>query len=109
MATLKDDGDKDRANPGDVHSQAPLALPAPPMDKESGTTLEVGGQSIALDRLGPMIVNSDGTISRIHNWDQLSEHERKTSLRLLAKRNKLRMDALRAEDGSGDASEKRSD
>lgn len=28
-----------------------------------------------LDHLGPMIVNSDGTVSRIANWDKMTERE----------------------------------
>jgi hypothetical protein len=35
-------------------------LPAPPVTGEATTTVEVGGQAIRLDALGPMIVNSDG-------------------------------------------------
>jgi hypothetical protein len=34
-------------------------LPAPPSDGDT-TTIEVGGRAISLDKLGPMIVNSDG-------------------------------------------------
>jgi hypothetical protein len=36
-------------------------LPAPPAEGSADTTtVEVGGRAISLDRLGPMIVNSDG-------------------------------------------------
>lgn len=41
-------------------------------------------------------VNGDGTISRISNWDELSEREREVVLRRITKRNKERMEALAA-------------
>ena len=37
--------------------QPPLAITNAP---ESGQTLEVGGPSVRLDELGPIVVNSDG-------------------------------------------------
>ncbi|KAF3766063.1 hypothetical protein M406DRAFT_244064, partial [Cryphonectria parasitica EP155] len=57
--------------------------------------LEVNGQSIALDHMGPMVVNRDGTISRIGNWGEMTEIERSNTLRILGKRNQLRLAALR--------------
>jgi len=42
-----------------------------------------------------MIVNSDGTISRISNWANMAEIEKERSLRLLAKRNNARMESLK--------------
>eukprot|EP01031_Cornospumella_fuschlensis_P036104 gene36104-43780_t len=51
---------------------------------------------IKLDELGPIILNSDGTISRIKNWHELSDHERRTSLRRIAKRNQERKHQLEA-------------
>ncbi|KAJ5570408.1 uncharacterized protein N7459_009838, partial [Penicillium hispanicum] len=55
-----------------------------------------GGSTVTLDHLGPMVVNVDGTLSRIGNWEQMTEIERKTTLRVLGKRNKQRLDALKA-------------
>ena len=61
--------------------------------------LDVGsGQSVKLDHLGPMVVNRDGTLSRVANWEQMADIERQNTLRILGKRNQLRMAALRAED-----------
>jgi len=65
--------------------QTPLALPAP-LDVET-TKLELN-QTLRLDRLGPMIINSDGTVSRISNWAEMSEIERERTTRMLVKRNK---------------------
>ncbi|KAF2727651.1 hypothetical protein EJ04DRAFT_401859, partial [Polyplosphaeria fusca] len=50
---------------------------------------------VKLDHLGPMVVNRDGTLSRVANWEQMSEVEKKNTLRILGKRNQLRMQALK--------------
>jgi len=71
--------------------QTPLALPAP-LDVET-TKLELN-QTLRLDRLGPMIINSDGTVSRISNWAEMSEIERERTTRMLVKRNKVRLATL---------------
>lgn len=55
-----------------------------------------GGSTVTLDHLGPMVVNVDGTLARISNWDQMTEIERKNTLRVLGKRNKQRLEALKA-------------
>ena len=57
-------------------------------------TIQVDGQAVKLDSLGPMIINTDGTVSRISNWTELSETEQARSLRLIAKRNRQRTEAL---------------
>ncbi|KAG9530511.1 hypothetical protein KCU93_g2566, partial [Aureobasidium melanogenum] len=82
----------------------PLGLPEPPA---GGIQLDVNsGEGVALDHLGPMVVNKDGTISRITNWDKMAEIEKKNTLRILQKRNKQRLDALKQanQDTSEDAS-----
>ncbi|CAE6457125.1 unnamed protein product [Rhizoctonia solani] len=71
----------------------PLALPAPNESSASDpgvTTLDVGGKSISFDKLGPMVVNSDGTLSRIANWQEMTPAEQKNTIRVLSKRNQLR-------------------
>lgn len=40
-------------------------------------------------------VNKDGTLSRIHNWDKMTDAERERTLRVLGKRNQSRMADLR--------------
>lgn len=72
---------------------APLALPAPDASSSndpSVTTLEVGGKTISFDKLGPMVVNSDGTLSRIANWQEMTPAEQRNTIRVLSKRNQLR-------------------
>lgn len=61
-----------------------------------------GGSTVSLDHLGPMVVNVDGTLSRIGNWEQMTEIERKNTLRILGKRNKQRLEALKAARGEGE-------
>jgi hypothetical protein len=56
------------------------------------------GQGVKLDHLGPMVVKRDGTLSRVANWEQMADIERRNTLRILGKRNQLRMAALRAEE-----------
>lgn len=85
--------------------QQPLALPDPSTASSGAHQIDLskdGGSAVKLDHLGPMVVNTDGTMSRISNWEQMSEMERQRTLRVLGKRNKQRMDALKAkaaEDG----------
>lgn len=61
------------------------------------TVVEVGGTTVKIDKLGPLVVNTDGTVGRITNWDQMTEREQQNTLRLIGRRNQQRMAALRAE------------
>ena len=64
-----------------------LALPAPE-DVRRLITLDVSsGEAIVLDQFGPVVVNSDGTLSRITNWETMTDGEKETAKRLIAKRN----------------------
>lgn len=60
-----------------------------------------GSSAVQLDHLGPVVVNEDGTLSRIGNWPEMNEIERKNTLRILGKRNQLRLTKLRGENDSG--------
>ena len=78
--------------------------------------LKVGGDALKLDELGPVVVNQvssfisptqtdsssrkDGTLSRIANWKEMSEIERKNTLRVLGKRNQARMAELKQQSSS---------
>jgi hypothetical protein len=33
-------------------------------------SLQVGGPAVGLDHLGPIVLNTDGSISRISNWQE---------------------------------------
>jgi len=79
----------------------PLALPATASNDWSHV-LDVGeGGSVKLDHLGPMVVNQDGTLSRISNWNKMSDDEQKNTVRVIGKRNQQRLAALKkTENGS---------
>lgn len=76
----------------DTRPHAPLPLPEPTSD---ATQLNVNGEGVKLDHLGPLVVNKDGTLSRIANWDKMAEIEKQNTLRVLGKRNQLRLGDLR--------------
>ncbi|KAF2005771.1 hypothetical protein P154DRAFT_518486 [Amniculicola lignicola CBS 123094] len=78
----------------------PLPLPSP-AEGSTSTKLNVGGEGVKLDHLGPMVVNRDGTLSRIGNWEGMTEIERANTVRVLGKRNMLRLGKLRAEEEEG--------
>ncbi|KAJ3289993.1 hypothetical protein HDU76_007451 [Blyttiomyces sp. JEL0837] len=59
--------------------------------------LMVDQDVVKLDALGPVVVNEDGTLSRITNWDKMTDGERTNTLRVLNKRNKARLERLRKE------------
>lgn len=79
-----------------------LGLPAPSKGPSSSEQHADADQSIRFDALGPIVVNKDGTMSRITNWDKMAPIERENTLRILGKRNKDRMAALKdkAEQGA---------
>lgn len=45
--------------------------------------------------LGPLVVHEDGTLSRVQNWDTMTQGERDTTMRVLVARNRRRLDKLR--------------
>ncbi|RYP54218.1 hypothetical protein DL768_000997 [Monosporascus sp. mg162] len=80
------------------NSGGPLPLPEPPKVRDDGTPthqLALDGTGVKLDHLGPLVVNEDGTLSRISNWDKMADIERENTLRILGRRNKERLAALR--------------
>ena len=60
------------------------------------TTVVVNGAPLKLDALGPIVINSDGSSSRITNWPTMTEAEQQNTMRLVAKRNKKRLATLNA-------------
>lgn len=51
--------------------------------------------TVKLDSLGPIIVNTDGSMQRIPNWNEMPQSEKDKTVRLVSARNKKRMMALR--------------
>lgn len=46
------------------------------------------------DTLGPLVVNKDGTLSRLDNWADMNAQERKRTVEYLRKRNLIRMEEM---------------
>jgi hypothetical protein len=61
--------------------------------------MSTGGSTVKLDHMGPLVVNKDGTLSRISNWAEMADIERQNTLRILGKRNQLRREALQNGEG----------
>lgn len=82
-----------------VSQEAPtpvLGLPEPGTGEQTNKLdLSSGQDTVSLDHLGPVVVNVDGSLARISNWDQMVEIEKKNTLRVLGKRNKARLEALK--------------
>lgn len=77
----------------------PLALPEAPHNGTTTLDMSNGDASVKLDHLGPMVVNVDGTMSRISNWDAMADIEKENTLRIIGKRNQVRLKALREKEG----------
>jgi hypothetical protein len=71
-------------------SEIPQAIENLPTSGE-----EFQQQKITLDELGPVVVNLDGTMSRITNWKNMSKNEQDQTSRVIAKRNVARMEKLK--------------
>lgn len=72
-----------------------LALPAPE-DSRQAVTLDCStGEMVVMEALGPVIVNIDGTLARISNWNEMMVVEQAVARRRVAKRNIERLRAFR--------------
>lgn len=60
--------------------------------------LRVGGEAVKLESLGPVVINANGTLSRLNNWHEMTEPEKCATKRMIAKRNEVRRQTL-AEQG----------
>ena len=47
-----------------------------------------------LDKLGPIVLNKDGSMSRISNWHEMTKQEQEKTHKMLIKRNKKRKEEL---------------
>ncbi|KAJ3147296.1 hypothetical protein HDU89_005646 [Geranomyces variabilis] len=75
-------------------SLSPSAPPVAAIEYNPGDFNGNGSSSASLDVLGPMVVNSDGTLSRITNWDSMTPEEQANITRVLTKRNAARLRKL---------------
>ncbi|CAK9015675.1 Oligopeptidase A [Durusdinium trenchii] len=85
------------------HKEQPtLALEAPTKDvieEDDIQTVVVDGNPVRMDKLGPLVINTDGTLARINNWHEMTELEQQKTLRVLGRRNKQRLAKLQEEAG----------
>ena len=64
--------------------------------KKKTTVISVDGEPVKIDHLGPIVLNSNGTMSRITNWNTMTKDEQLKTIRLIGKRNKIRRRKLRS-------------
>ncbi|KAG0738269.1 hypothetical protein G6F16_009397 [Rhizopus arrhizus] len=69
-----------------------LALPS--TAEETISSVDIN-DTYKLKELGPVVVNEDGTISRINNWHEMTEIEKNNVNRILLKRNRQRLAKLK--------------
>lgn len=63
---------------------------------DSGPTRQLRfGEKVALDDLGPIIVNEDCTMRRITNWETMSARERRGVSKRVVERNRERLERCR--------------
>ena len=53
------------------------------------------GETVKLEELGPVIVQSDCTLRRIDNWHKLTEGEREATMRRIGGRDQVRLNKCR--------------
>ncbi|SHO78309.1 Uncharacterized protein MSYG_2651 [Malassezia sympodialis ATCC 42132] len=84
-------------------ASTPLALPdASTASSPQSAQLDVHtSNTIKFDTLGPIVVNSDGTLSRVPNWQEMTDLEKERTIRVLSKRNQQRMAHLRGDGAPG--------
>ncbi|OJA20960.1 hypothetical protein AZE42_03503 [Rhizopogon vesiculosus] len=69
-----------------------IAPPSSSSDNVNAKQVTLGSsETVKFDNLGPLVVNSDGTLSRIANWENMTEQERERAMRVLAARNRTRL------------------
>ena len=92
----------ERAMASDETREPVLALPssesagsAAAATDDEVQTITVNGDPVTVDKLGPVVINADGTISRITNWHDMTAAEQQRTLRVIGKRNRSRTAALK--------------
>jgi hypothetical protein len=83
-------------NPEGERATAAAAAPALAIEAGAPEQRGSGQRQRFLDELGPVVLNSDGTISRITNWQQMTPSEQAATQRIIAKRNQARKAQLLA-------------
>lgn len=78
----------------DAKPSPALALPPAGEGAPIQVNLSDGPQHLT-DKLGPLVINKDGSTSRITNWDKMTPEERERTIRILSKRNRQRIAVLK--------------
>lgn len=71
-------------------------------DEEAVRDASDGELQLKFDALGVIVLANDGTMFRIRNWNEMIESERRTTVRLIAKRNAKRKEELLRRKESGE-------
>jgi len=74
-----------------TESMEPTAAMLPPSEETGGTSKPLN----LAEKLGPLVVNKDGTTNRITNWADMTKEEKETTMRVITARNRKRLSALR--------------
>ena len=61
-------------------------------------SLSVGGETLLLDELGPVVIHADGQLGRLSNWHEMAEAEQQQAQTFIARRNGTRRAALLAKE-----------
>ncbi|KAL1943415.1 hypothetical protein VTO73DRAFT_4490 [Trametes versicolor] len=96
MSTTRDEDIK--AAEASSSAAATLALPPPPEGAEKNAI--AANQAFKFDHLGPVVVNKDGTLSRIANWESMTPIEKERTLRILVARNQVRLAEQESQQGT---------
>lgn len=79
---------------GDQQDTKEEILQLPASDPDANVPSLKVGESLKLESVGPVIINSDGTTRTIANWDTLTEREKEVTWRRIKKRNAERREVL---------------
>ena len=105
-AASNPEGERSSAAAGEACAAAAQEVLALPAATGEPTKVTVNGGSVSLeDEMGPLVVNENGSLSRIANWPEMSAIERERTVRILGKRNKLRLENLRAQQSTPEGGE----
>ncbi len=77
------------------HSTKLLELPVSDQSNGDDVPKISLGEKVSFEELGPIIINKDGTTSRIANWGILTKAEQDSSWRIISARNKKRVENIK--------------
>lgn len=76
-----------------------MSAPRLPPSGQDRTQLDLSNGHASLgDQLGPLVINKDGTTARITNWQEMTDNEKETTMRIVTKRNRARLAAIKEQE-----------